>query len=588
VIGGMTDARHWRRWFLLFWAAIALYLVWYRWNGIHWFSLSDTDDNVRFAQVRALLDGQGWYDLRQYRLDPPRGISIHWSRLVDLPIAGLMLLLKPFLGWGAAARWACAIAPILAFGCALYAMMLTVRRLVAPHAFLLAPAILVCAPTTFGMFMPLRIDHHGWQLASLIWAVAGMADARRMRGGLTAGAATAVSLTIGLELLPYLAVAGALHALWWVFDARQGDRLRGYGLTLAGGAAVGYLVFGSFDNAQPLCDALTPVYLSTLLLAGAATIAIGSLRIERRAVRLAIALAVGAGIGAFFVSTWPQCLGRPEGVSPELERLWLSHVREAKPLYKYGWRVIFPTLALPVIGVIGAFWALWRARHGDRAVAWLLVALLSLFSALLLAWQTRAGPGSQMLGVIGATAIGWPLIRWTLAQRLLPVRILGTIAAFVVVSGSFAGLIVKNVPEKKGPVRVRVDQANRRCPTLPALAPIGKLPPATFLTFNDLGPRLIATTHHSAISGPYHRAGAAILDTQHAFRARDPEVVRRIMQRHGATMLLICPGMSESTVYRSEAKDGFYVQLTNGRVPAWLTPVPLPAKSPFKLWRRTS
>src|SRR3546814_9878226 len=35
-------------------------------------------------------------DLRQYRLNPPGGFDIHWSRLVDLPIAGLILLFKPF------------------------------------------------------------------------------------------------------------------------------------------------------------------------------------------------------------------------------------------------------------------------------------------------------------------------------------------------------------------------------------------------------------------------------------------------------------------------------------------------------------
>uniref|UniRef100_UPI003B3BD546 AcrB/AcrD/AcrF family protein n=1 Tax=Sphingomonas sp. TaxID=28214 RepID=UPI003B3BD546 len=424
MIGWISDERYWRRWFLLFWAAAAVYLIWYRWNGIHWFALNDTDDNMRFAQVRALLEGQGWYDLRQYRLDPPRGISIHWSRVVDLPIAGLILLLRPFVGAVEAARWACAIAPVLAFGAALYAAMLAVRRLVHPWAFLLAPAILLCAPMTMGMFMPLRIDHHGWQLATLMIAVAGMADARAVRGGVTAGLATALSLTIGLELLPYLAVAGALHGLWWVLDARQNGRLKGYGLALAGGAAFGYSVFGSFDNAQPLCDALTPVYLSTLLLAGAILVLLGSLRAGRQGVRIALALGAGVLICGFYALAWPQCLGRPEHISPELQKLWFSHIREAKPLYKHGWRVVFPTVTLSLIGLAGAGWALWRARGTERAIPWLLVALLSLFSALLLAWQTRAGPGSQLLGVIGATALGWPLMRWTTDHRNLAVRVL--------------------------------------------------------------------------------------------------------------------------------------------------------------------
>jgi hypothetical protein len=236
--------------------------------------------------------------------------------------------------------------------------------------------------------------------------------------------------------------------------------------------------------------------------------------------------------------------------------------------------------------VIGSGWALWRARGTDRAMPWLLVALLSLFSAGLLFWQTRAGPGSQLMGVIGATALGWAVMRWMIGHRSIAVRVIGPVAVFVLVSGSFAGLIVKNSPQKLSAYRQRVNLANRRCPTLPALKPIARLPKATFLTFNDLGPRLIATTHHSAISGPYHRAGDAILDTQHAFRATDPAVARDVMRRHGATMLLICPGLSESTVYASEAPKGFYVQLARGHVPAWLAPVALPKNSPYKLWRR--
>jgi len=586
VTGEADKPTYWRRWFWAFWAAVIVYMLYYKWHAIHWFSLSDTDDNMRFVQVEALLHGQGWYDLRQHRIDPPQGISIHWSRLVDLPIAGLMLVLRPILGGPEAARWSCAIAPMLALGAALYAMMLTVRRLVDRWAFFLAAAILVCANTTMLMWMPLRIDHHGWQLASLIVAVSGMADGRRFRGGLTAGCATAFSLAIGLELLPYLAVVGALILLWWVIEGDQASRLRGYGLSLAAGTAFGYLVFGSFDNAQMLCDALTPVYLSTLVSAGAILFALGSLPFARRWLRITAALAACAAIIGFFAGAFPQCLGRPEHLSPEADKLWFSHIKEAKPLYQHGWRIAFPTLSLSVVGVVGSAWAFWRARGTEKAVPWALVFLLSLFSALLLFWQTRAGPASQLMGVIGATALGWQMINWTLAHRNVLVRVFGSVAVFLLVSGSFSALIVQNVPEQRSKYRQKVDVANRYCPTLPALHPIAALPKATILTFIDLGPRLIAVTHHDAIAGPYHRASDAILDVQHSFRAISPEVAHDVMRRHGASLLLICPGLSESTVYASEAPKGFYVQLVHGQVPNWLAPVKLPDNSPFRLWRR--
>ncbi len=109
-------------------------------------------------------------------------------------------------------------------------------------------------------------------------------------------------------------------------------------------------------------------------------------------------------------------------------------------------------------------------------------------------------------------------------------------------------------------------------------------PAQTIFTFVDLGPRLIVTTHHNAVAGPYHRNGDAILDVQHAF-SRSAENFRATAKRHGATLLLVCPNMAESTVYRARNPGGFYDQLANRKVPAWLEPLPLPAKSPFRLFR---
>src|ERR1700704_7183794 len=54
-----------------------------------------TDDAMRLVEVRDLLAGQGWFDLTQYRLDPPAGGVMHWSRIVDVPIAFLIQILQP-------------------------------------------------------------------------------------------------------------------------------------------------------------------------------------------------------------------------------------------------------------------------------------------------------------------------------------------------------------------------------------------------------------------------------------------------------------------------------------------------------------
>ena len=116
------------------------------------------------------------------------------------------------------------------------------------------------------------------------------------------------------------------------------------------------------------------------------------------------------------------------------------------------------------------------------------------------------------------------------------------------------------------------------------MRPIARIPATTIFTFVDLGPRLINVTHHKAIAGPYHRNGDAILDTHHAFGG-DPDAARAIMKRHGATLLMTCPNMSESTIYRVRNPKGFYSRLATGEQFDWLEPVPLPAGSSLLLWR---
>jgi hypothetical protein len=576
---------HWRLWVLLFWAAAAVLLLYARWRYIGWFALSDTDDNLRMSQVRALIEGQGWFDLRQYRLDPPYGASVHWSRLVDLPIAGIKLALTPFLGGAAAERAAVAAAPMLPMGVAMAAVALTVRRLVAPSAFALAVALLLCAHSARGMWGPLRIDHHGWQLAMLALVVTGLSDPKRARGGALMGIATALSLVIGLELLIYLAAAGGIVALLWIRDPREGRRLLAYGASLAGGCAAGYLLFASYDNRAALCDALSPVWLSAMIAAGAVGVALPLLPLRAWPARLGTAAVAGALLAAGFALAWPHCLGRLEGVSPELQAMWLDNVREARPLYTHSWKTGLSVAWLPVMGLIGYGLTLWQGRgDAERLTRWAALAALALLPAALLLWQTRAGPAAQLLSIPGATALAW----WLIAHaRRLPeiwVQVTATVGAFLIVSGVGAQSIASQVPDKAAARNKAVAQANAKCPTLAALRPVARQPKGYVLTFVDLGPRLITVTHHNAVAGPYHRNGQAILDVMKSFRGT-PDYARQVIQRRGIDYVLICPNLSESTVYRKESPNGFYAQLADGRSFDWLEPVELPENSPYRMWR---
>ena len=578
--------RHWKWVTVAAWLLFCAWFIFQRRNGIRFFELGDTDDNMRMMQVRGLLHGQGWYDLYQHRLI---GSNIHWSRLVDLPIAGLILTLRPFLGGAAAERWAVGIAPLLPYLLLLFSTALTVRRLVDRRAYPIAFLALVMTGSTNGMFMPERIDHHGWQLALLALSVASLADPKKVRGGVLLGLSSALSLAIGLEMIIYLAIAGAAMALFWVADRDERDRLRAYAVTMAGGTAFSFLVFASYANRFPVCDALSPVWLSDALLGGALLYALAWLSPANWKVRLALALACGLIVAGFHALTWPHCIQRLEGVSPEVYRLWLSHVREARPFYRHGWQIGSLIIALPITGGIGWLLLVWLNRKDPERLRRVAAAAApGIAATALLFWQTRTGPAAQMLAVTGAAALIWTLVPLAWTSRFAVVRVLGVTAIVLVGLGAAVPLVNDYLPWAKSKPQTTsekaIEKANRLCNTLWGYHAVALQPKGRVFTWVDLAPRLITVTHHDSISGPYHRNGQQIADTMNAFRGSESQAHTLITKYH-SDYLLTCPNSSSTTIFMSETPKGFYAQLAHGQVPKWLSPVALPKDSPFKMWK---
>ncbi|MFC7536381.1 AcrB/AcrD/AcrF family protein [Sphingomonas sp. GCM10030256] len=587
-MSGFLDwaARRWR-WIVLYaWILGCIVLINSKLDAIRLFDLTDTDDNMRIAQVRAWLAGQDWFDLRQYKLNPPDGANIHWSHLVDLPIAALITVGKWFTSGAQAERLAVAAAPLIPFFLLITALAQICRRLIAPAAFLLMFVALWFAGSTLGMFLPNRIDHHNWQLTLLATALVGLADPHRQRGGLVTGIATALSLSIGLEMLIYLALAGAAQVLMWVDDRDQRERLGAYAIALAGGTAFGFLVFASYANRLPVCDALSPVWLSDALLAGGMLVLLAWWSPADWRWRLGAAAVAGLAVAAFHALAWPTCLSRLEGVSPEVAKLWLNNVREAKPIYEHSPRIMVNVLTLPVAGLIGWALLLWNVR-GNRDLLRRTLAVAALFATafLLLFWQTRAGPAAQMMAVPGAVAFVWVLLPLTWRARNWAVMAVGSAAIVVVGLGGAAPLLLDTVMKTRPTKReTAVARANRLCPSLPAMRAVARQPKGMVFTFVDLAPRIISVTHHNSVAGPYHRNGQAILDTMLLFRG-SADQARTIAARYRADYLLICPNMSQATVFMAGAPQGFYGQLQRGQVPGWLQPVDLGKGSPLRMWR---
>ncbi|MEN3972447.1 AcrB/AcrD/AcrF family protein [Sphingomicrobium sp. XHP0235] len=568
-----------RRWIaVLFfvWLLFANIAIFSGMQGIVEFQLRDTDDNLRMAQVRDWLGGQGWFDLRQYRMLSPEGADIHWSRIVDLPIAGLILLFEPFVGMATAERFAGVIAPLLAMFVALIGMGLVVRRVVGPKmAPLMAIAFIFSASLAFN-FWPLRLDHHNWQLAALSFVLAGAVDPERRRGGLVTGFASATSLAIGLEMLIPLALVGAGLVLGWVWRAEEARRLGAYGASLALGCGVGFLLFASEANRAMLCDALTPVWTVDMLLAGALAVLLAWRTPQGAAARFAWAAGAGILLAAVHALAFPQCLSRLEGVDPRVAEMWLSRVTEAQGLMEHGPGFRVKSLGPVLTGLVGyVLW--WRANgaEGETRRQVLLLGIPALVMGALLFWQVRAGAAAQLLALPGSMMLLALLFPKARASGSLLVRVLGAVGVALVALNvlwlPLATKMPKNATERaKAELRAELGNEPRlECRDDYVLSQLDALPATTIFSHIDLAPRLLVTTHHRTIVGPYHRNDAAIGYVLSVLQAPPQEdaAAARTVRALGATKVMIC---AEPRPEGQAEGDDLEARLYRGEVPDWL------------------
>ena len=154
-------------------------------------------------------------------------------------------------------------------------------------------------------------------------------------------------------------------------------------------------------------------------------------------------------------------------------------------------RTALPIAALPIIGLIGALVAAWRARGTPAAARrGSPVALFTAFAVLMLLWQVRAGPAAQLLAVPGATALAWIVVPWCLGHRFVAgprARIgrgvpggLGAVrrAGVRPVHLNLFGRRLVNYARPTAPTSARRSSTapTRAAPSLPAMAALNRLP----------------------------------------------------------------------------------------------------------------
>ncbi|HUD91166.1 hypothetical protein [Sphingobium sp.] len=568
-------------WALLGWLACSAAMLWLFHGGFATLAFRDPDDAMRLVQIRDWIGGQAFHDVSQHRVNPPLGGPMHWSRIVDMPVAGLILLLRPLLGTASAEMIACAIVPCLLLGGLTAALFLAARRVANSGIALLAVGLLLTTPSILVQFTPLRIDHHGWQIMLAAIALASAMDARAARGGIVAALALALWLQISSEALPYTAIfAGAFALRHWI--ARdQAPRFIAFALTL-GAAAL--LLLALLRGGQALvttqCDALSAAYLWPLVgLATATGVATPIIGTQSAGRRFAIAVIGGGAALAIFLVTGGPCLsGDPfAALGPLAYRLWYLQVMEGRPFWEQSLSMQGIILLPSLIG-LGASLMAARANEGDARMRWLMLILLLCGAVAVSMLVMRALSVAHLFALPGTAWLLLQLFRRVQASPRALLRVPGSVALVLLTPAGLCAVWVALIEQPEPATK----KASADCRSAAVLAPLKTLPTATLLAPIDLGPDILAQTPHSVIGTAHHRNAVGIAAVIHSF-VDAPDATRRVIARTRATYLVNCDGLNEDNVYVKANSRGLAAMLSRKQVPSWLTP--LPGNGPLHIYR---
>ncbi|PBC11003.1 polysaccharide biosynthesis protein GtrA [Mesorhizobium sp. WSM3859] len=551
---------------------------------------ADNDSMLRLVEVRDLLGGQSWFDLHQYRMGTAGGFVMHWSRLVDAPLA---LLVMAFDALGAstatAERAAQIIWPTALYGLTILVLMRASRRFAGANVAM--PSLILSTAALFYLviYSPGVIDHHNVQLlltAAGLWL---LMEAPSWRpAGLLSGICAGLTLAVGMETAPYVATLGVCAAVLFILNDKDRLPARGFGLGFAG---VAFLVFVATirpaDWGVAQCDAFSSFQFAVAALSGFGLAIASALTPSTTRARLVSMLALAAVVAAVAIVFFPQCLASPyAGMDERIRTYWLADVVEAQPFWSVAIhqpklmaaRYVTPFIAMLLIGFQ------LRSRRLRREE--MLAAILLVVAFVVSLWQVRGSTFSVAFAVL-------PLSAWIAKIRLradtAPSWRLSTgivMAWLVSLNATWAGVAVAaQSVVQKAPQRINSDPDHAvSCGKPGDFQYLAAMPATTVLASSNLGSGILMFTGHRALAGPYHRNVGGNLAMLDAFMGT-PEIARAVIRREQVGLIAICRGNTEEISLGLDAPKGLAAALLRGDLPDWLELTPSTVGKPIEIYK---
>jgi hypothetical protein len=553
------------------------------------FDAMSTDDAMRLVEVRDWIGGQGWFDLFQYRLDPP-GTSMHWSRVVDMPLAALILLLRPLIGTHGAEAVTLFLWPLLLFAAALGLVAAIARQVSGrvTHSPITAVVLAVLSAPALIHFRPGAIDHHNAQIVLLLALVllASQIEQSAVKAAL-GGPVASLSLAIGIEMLP--AIAAICLAIFGLFIWRGAAVSRQIGAFGAALAASSLLLASALlplpSLASPVCDAFGGPVL--LLVAGGGISLMIMVGIDRLYSTLRLRLVTGAAsaialVGAFLL-LFAGCIASPYAqLDPLVTSFWVDKVVESMSLatmLQLAPQKVLGFYGFPLLTMGFAAAALIQSNPLGR-FRWILGIMTLAALIALSVWEMRVAAAASMVAApifAASLAVLWP--------TLAPGRNM-VLLALAVSPASFAALGLSAKPLIDFIFKPQMTIAERdasTCQTVSDVASMTQLPKGRVMAPIDLGPLILAETDHAVFAAPYHRNNDGNVAMLKLMLAPAP-TARQILSDRRVDYVVTCSAAPEQDLVEL-APDGLAARLGRGETPDFLEPLDIDPSHKISVWR---
>lgn len=570
------------------------------------------DDRVRLVQIFNWLNGADWYDRTIMRVNLPEGFHTIWSRVVDLPAAGIIALFQSFVGPMRAGMMASIILPLLQvlmlFGAAAYfaTPLVGQQRAKLVTLFVLFGSCINPEAFTLAGFQVGMIGHHAWYVLltlTLFGALGRLLKEPDNRSIIIAGASIGGLLLIGIEGLPLMAGAFGLMALIAILNNSERlscDMTRVTGL----GTLLGLVLLPanqppdhwlSVSFAEP--SILGPILIFAATLFFASQIFILRFFGKRKLASFILTTLAGLLIAFVLVRCFPQLLdGAAAALSPEERQLAAAEHQEAMTLFRlarnnidYMRMIVPPFLAF----AFGLYYLCQAKTPKNKAIGIYYLGLVLLTFGL-------ASTFSRYFHYLGLAVSPWLLLLWLTAvdnmkrdefralKSFCIYFVIGPLWLWLVPAANFNQAFTSSVLLYPAKLQTEPQHCDTRAITDFIDLRYGS--DKTIIVPMYKSDHFLLHTKLKIFFLANFPSQNKFIDAKAFYETGSVDEARRIVQDHAIDLAAVCTQAylvsTRSTLTNQLLKGhmSFGQMLVTGQIPAWLKPVPVAAATPWMLF----